>query len=276
MPELPEVEVVKKALIKKILNKTITDLIINDQKIIKYPINSKEFKEKILFQKINDIERRGKNLIFILDDYVLISHLRMEGKYFYGEKKLDYNHNMISFQFNKKDWLFYLDSRKFGTMHLLDKKKYLNIKPLNKLGYEPFDINLNVFFLKEKWKNKRQPIKNLLLNQEYIAGIGNIYACEILFKCKIHPEIFPKFLLNKDYENIIFYVKKIMNDSIKNGGCSVHTFSSLNNIVGNYQKYLKVYNRHGKNCFDCNNLIQKKIINGRGTYYCSMCQKNNF
>ena len=176
MPELPEVETVKETLKKEVLNKIITDVKIYYENIIEYP-TSKEFKEKIINQKINDIKRRGKWLMFELDEYFLLSHLRMEGRYFIRDKKDEIlKHEHVSFTLDNDLELRYLDTRKFGKMHLIEKEEILNRKPLNELGLEPWDEKLNIDYLKEKYKNKKLPIKTVILDQSIIVGIGNIYA----------------------------------------------------------------------------------------------------
>ena len=154
MPELPEVETVKNNLKKILVNKTIVGVNVIYDKIIEYP-TQEEFKKKIINEKINDIKRRGKWLMFELDHYYLLSHLRMEGKYHIRKigSKIE-KHEHISFLLNDNTELRYCDTRKFGRMHLIEKENILNQKPLNELGLEPWDNNLNTKYLKEKYKNK--------------------------------------------------------------------------------------------------------------------------
>ncbi len=275
MPELPEVEVVKNDLKSFVVNKKITKVYINDEKIIKFPV-VEEFQKKIINQQVYDILRVGKYLIFVLDDYVLASHLRMEGKYLFGEnlQNMNVKHNMITFQFDNKYSLLYLDTRKFGTMHLLSKEDYMNNLMLSKLGLDPFNEKLNVEYLNNAWKNKHQKIKTALLNQTYISGIGNIYADEILFKCKIHPLTEVRFLTENDLKNIILNTKDILKTAIKYKGTRIKSFESVNHNQGEYRKFLQVHFRLNKPCFVCQNMIQKIIVNGRGTYYCNNCQKD--
>ena len=172
MPELPEVETVRNGLKKKVLNKKITNCKILYNGIIAYP-STDIFIKQISNQTINDILRKGKFLIFELDDYYLISHLRMEGKYFIKEPKDELNkHDHVIFTLNNKEELRYNDTRKFGKMHLV-KKDELDKTPISKLGLEPWDENLTKEYLKSKL-NKKKAIKTLLLDQSIITGIGNI------------------------------------------------------------------------------------------------------
>lgn len=273
MPELPEVETVKETLKKQVLNKTITDVKIYYENIIEYP-TSKEFKEKIINQKINDIKRRGKWLMFELDDYFLLSHLRMEGRYFIRNKKDEIlKHEHVSFTLDNNLELRYLDTRKFGKMHLIEKDEILNRKPLNELGLEPWDKNLNINYLKEKYKNKKLPIKTVILDQSIIVGIGNIYADEILFLSKLNPLKKANELNNNDLENIIENTKITLEKAIKLGGTTIRTYESSEGVHGRFQQELLVHSKENEHCPNCSEIILKTRVGGRGTYYCPKCQK---
>ena len=271
MPELPEVETVKNGLINKIKNKKITNCKVLYHGIIAYP-EIETFIKNITNQTINDIKRRGKFLIIELDDYYLISHLRMEGKYFIKNKseKLS-RHDHVIFAMNDKQELRYNDTRKFGKMHLV-KKDELNITPISKLGLEPWDENLTINYLKEKL-NKKKAIKTLLLDQSIIAGIGNIYADEILFLSKINPELEGNKLTDKNLKDIIENTKTILEKAISLGGTTIHTYKAVDGITGRFQQELLVHGKKDELCPDCNTKIIKIVVNTRGTYYCPNCQK---
>ena len=267
MPELPEVETVKETLKKEVLNQTIKDVIIYYDNIIATPLD--EFKKNIKGQKINDILRRGKFLIFVLDNYYLLSHLRMEGRYYIrsGEKL---KHEHVRFILDDKE-LRYIDTRKFGRMHLFKKEDAFNQKPLNELGLEPWDSKLTTAYLKNKYKNKKLPIKTVLLDQSIITGIGNIYDDEILFLSKINPYKKACELNNKNLTNIINNTKIVLEKAIKLGGTTIRTYESSEGVHGRFQNELLV---HGKSiCPLCNSKLEVDHINGRGTYYCKKCQK---
>ena len=271
MPELPEVETVKNGLKNKVLNKKITKCKILYPGIIAYP-NKEEFIKNITNQVILDIKRRGKFLIFELDDYYLISHLRMEGKYFIKEPSEILNkHDHVIFELNNQEELRYNDTRKFGKMHLV-KKNELDITPISKLGLEPWDDALTPKYLKDKL-NKKKAIKTLLLDQSIITGIGNIYADEILFLSKIHPETYGCDLTNKNCQNIIDSTKIILEKAIKSGGTTIHTYTSVDGITGRFQQELLVHGKKRESCPNCKTEILKITVNGRGTYYCPKCQK---
>ena len=268
MPELPEVETVKETLKKEVLNRVIKDVNIYYDKIIEYP-SVLEFKKSIINQKINDIQRRGKFIIFVLDDYYLLSHLRMEGRYYIktGDKL---KHEHVRFILDDKE-LRYIDTRKFGRMYLLPKDKAYNMKPLNELGKEPWDNNLNVEYLKDKYKNKKLPIKTVLLDQSIITGIGNIYDDEILYMSRINPYTKSCDLKNKDLQNIIDNTRIVLEKAIKLGGTTIRSYESSEGVHGRFQNELLV---HGKEvCPNCNTKLEVVHINGRGTYYCKKCQK---
>lgn len=271
MPELPEVETVKNGLKKKVLNKKIIKCKVLYNGIIAYP-NPNEFELNIANQTINDIKRRGKFLIFELDNYLLVSHLRMEGKYFIKTKKDSINkHDHVIFYLDTNEELRYNDTRKFGKMHLV-KKDELDLTPIKKLGLEPWDELLTPKYLKEKL-NKNKAIKTLLLDQSIITGIGNIYADEILFLSKINPETKGINLTNKNLSDIIENTKKVLEKAIQSGGTTIHSYTSVDGITGRFQQELLVHNKQSSPCPNCKTEILKIVVNGRGTYYCPKCQK---
>lgn len=272
MPELPEVETVRRGLLDKVLNRVIKGIRVNYPKIIEYPSISL-FKKEIVGQKINDISRYGKWLIFVLDDFYLLSHLRMEGKYFIkSSKDVDLKHEHVIFELDDKTELRYMDVRKFGKMHLISKDKIKEIGPLKELGLEPWDENLTLEYLQDKFSKKRLPIKSVLLDQSIIVGIGNIYADEILFLAKINPYTRAMDLNDDSIKNIIKYTRIVLEDAIKAGGTTIRSYSSVNGIHGMFQQNLNVHSRSGEACPVCGSEVIKVKIGGRGTYYCSKCQ----
>lgn len=273
MPELPEVETVKETLKKQLLNRKIVDINIYYNNIIEYP-SKEEFEKQIINQTINDIKRRGKWLMFELDDYFLLSHLRMEGRYFLRNKEDEIlKHEHVSFILNNNQSLRYLDTRKFGRMHLIKKEDVYNRKPLNELGLEPTDHNLTSNYLLQKYKSKKLPIKTVILDQSIIVGIGNIYADEILFLSKINPLKKASELKISELEKIITHTINVLNQAIKQGGTTIRTYESSEGVHGRFQQELLVHGRENEKCPNCHNKIIKIKVGGRGTYYCSTCQK---
>ena len=275
MPELPEVETVKEALKNKVLNKKIKDVKIYYSKIVEYPTND-EFIKKLIGEIIVDIKRRGKWLMFETNDYYLLSHLRMEGKYNYKKASEELGkHEHVEFIFDDDMSLRYQDTRKFGRMYLYNKKEAFKNAPLNELGLEPWDKELNINYLREKYKTKKKEIKSILLDQSIIVGIGNIYADEILFLSKINPYKKANELNDLELENIIENTKKVLESAIKDGGTTIKSYTSEEGVHGRFQQNLNVHQRKDEECHICKSKIIKVVIGGRGTYYCPKCQKSD-
>ena len=269
MPELPEVETVKNTLKKQILGKRINNIKVLYDGII--ATNLDDFKKNIVGQEFIDIDRRGKYLIFELNDYYLVSHLRMEGKYFI-KKKSDVisKHEHIIFSLDDCE-LRYHDTRKFGKMYLVTKDKLYSDTPLHDIGKEPWDESLKDEYLMEKYHSNKH-IKTLLLDQSVITGIGNIYADEILFLSKINPNTKGSDLSLHDCHNIIENTRKVLKDAISMGGTTIRSYTSSLGVTGHFQGKLLVHNKEGEKCSICGSTILKIKVNGRGTYYCPKCQ----
>lgn len=273
MPELPEVETVKNTLKLRLVGRQIKGVNILWDNIIAYP-SKEEFINEIKNKIIIDIKRRGKFLMFDLDDYYLLSHLRMEGKYFFKKHGDEINkHEHIIFDLDNDEELRYMDTRKFGKMYLIKKENINNTGPLKDLGLEPWDDNLTSEYLLNKYKNKRLPIKTVLLDQGIIVGIGNIYADEILFLTKINPLKKCNLLNKEECEKIIKYTREVLEKAIKMGGSTIRTYSSVDGVHGLFQNELLVHGKDKDACPECNNKIEKIRVGGRGTYYCPKCQK---
>ena len=274
MPELPEVETVVRGLRAKVVGRIIKKVNIYYENIIEYP-DACSFQKKIKNQKINEINRYGKWIIFVLDRYYLLSHLRMEGKYFLKSKGATLEkHEHVSFVLDNDRELRYMDVRKFGKMQLIEKENINRIGPFLEMGLEPWDKKLNSAYLKEKFLRKKLPIKSCLLDQRFIVGIGNIYADEILFLSKINPLKEANSLSLKELERIIDNTKLVLEKAIEKGGTTIRSYTSLNGIHGLFQQELYVHSKDGQKCLICGSNILKIKVGGRGTYYCPRCQKD--
>ena len=275
MPELPEVETVVRGLRAKVVGRIIKKVNIYYENIIEYP-DVCSFQEKIKNQKINEINRYGKWIIFVLDNYYLLSHLRMEGKYFLKPKGATLEkHEHVSFVLDNDMELRYMDVRKFGKMQLIEKENINKIGPFLEMGLEPWDKKLNTLYLKEKFLRKKLPIKSCLLDQRIIVGIGNIYADEILFLSKINPLKEANSLSLEELERIIDNTKLVLEKAIEKGGTTIRSYTSLNGIHGLFQQELYVHSKEGQKCLICGSDILKIKVGGRGTYYCPKCQKDS-
>ena len=273
MPELPEVETVKESLKLKLIGRKIRTASVLWDNIVAYP-KKEEFISKIGNKTIVDIKRRGKFLLFDLDDCYLLSHLRMEGKYFFKNKNDAVNkHEHVIFYLDDEEELRYMDTRKFGKMYLIDKEKINNIGPLKDLGLEPWDEKLTINYLLNKYSKKKLPIKTVLLDQTIIVGIGNIYADEILFLSKINPLKISNTINEGEALKIIKYTKDVLDKAIKMGGTTIRTYSSVDGVHGLFQNELLVHGKDKGICPVCSEKIEKIKVGGRGTYYCPKCQK---
>lgn len=274
MPELPEVETVKEALNQTVKGQTIKEIELRYEPMIKN-MSADEFKEKLINQTIQAVSRRGKYLVFHFDDYQLLSHLRMEGKYFYVDSNFELNsHVHVIFTLENGKRLLYQDTRKFGTYHLYDKAIDLETTaPFQVLGLEPFATEFTPSYVKEKIQNKKKPIKSLLLDQTVVCGLGNIYVDEVLYRARLHPLTSSSELTDKDIENVVKYTVEVLARAIELGGTTIRTFRSSHGVSGTFQNELLVHQRKGENCYECHTPIEKIKVGGRGTYFCPTCQK---
>ncbi len=272
MPEIAEVETVRNTLKNMILNKPIKSVNVIYPKMIES--NLEEFKKLLPSRKIIDIKRVGKWLIFDLDDYYLLSHLRMEGKFFVKGHAEEINkHEHVIITFTDGTDLRYHDTRKFGRMNLIKKEDLDSTEAIKKQGIEPISDKLSAEYLYNKIHAKNLPLKTILLDQSIISGLGNIYADEVLFASHINPLKKGKDITLSDCENIKDSAKKIITEAIKYGGTTIKSYTSSLGVTGRFQQFLMVHKKEGEHCQICNTPIVKIKVGGRSTYYCPNCQK---
>jgi len=287
MPELPEVEIIKQSLAKKIQQKKIKKVIIKNRNL-RFKIHLK-FEEILQNKIVKKVSRFSKYLILNFSDgsFCLI-HLGMSGTIhlikkdnfnkftntsFYNSPNLPKKHNHVEIQFQDIK-VIYNDPRRFGFFKFIDNKKEL-INRFNHLGPEPFFKNFNLKYLLKYFLNKKKDIKSFLLDQKFVSGIGNIYASEILFLSKINPTTHAMKLSKEDCKKIIYFSKSVLNKAIKKGGSSIRDFKNTSGETGNFQKEFKVYQRESLNCLrsKCEGKIKKIFISNRSTFFCNTCQK---
>ncbi|WNR43282.1 DNA-formamidopyrimidine glycosylase [Paenibacillus roseipurpureus] len=273
MPELPEVETVKRTLNELIRGKTIAHVTVRLPRIIQKPDDIQQFETFLQGQTIESIERRGKFLRFVLTDYVMVSHLRMEGRYglYDGDDELE-PHTHVLFRFTDGSELRYKDVRQFGTMHLFPKGEELTSPPLVKLGIEPLDEAFTFKAFKAQIAHRATKIKPLLLNQAYIVGIGNIYVDESLFLAGIHPEREAKSLSKKELMGLHEAIVRTLQESVDVGGSSIKSYVNGQGEIGLFQHQLNIYGRGAQPCKTCGTEIVKTVVGGRGTHICLKCQ----
>lgn len=271
MPELPEVETVKNLLIPIVKDRKILSIEVKRKSIIEGDENV--FVSSLIGETFLDIKRIGKYLIFILtNDKVIISHLRMEGKFYsFSESEKDSKYARIVFHLNDDLKLCYDDSRSFGRMKLSDINSYQNEKEIAKLGPEPFFANSEKLY--QNLTKIKGPIKNTLLDQTVMTGLGNIYVDETLYRTKLHPLTPTNSISKEKWEEIVLASRDILNDAIKMGGSTIKSYHPGKGIDGNFQVNLKVYGKRDERCPICDSHFKFMKVGGRGTTYCPFCQK---
>lgn len=272
MPELPEVETVRRGLEKLILGKKISSIEIRYPKMIKTDLD--EFQNEVPGQEIQSMGRRGKYLLFYLTDKVLISHLRMEGKYFYYPDQVpERKHAHVFFQFEDGATLVYEDVRKFGTMELLAPELLDAYFVSKKLGPEPTEQDFDLEIFIGALKKSKKPIKSHLLDQTLVAGLGNIYVDEVLWRAKVHPASPSQSLKRAEAKAIHEQTIAVLGQAVEKGGSTIRTYTNAFGEDGTMQDFHQVYNKAGQACSRCGSIIEKIQLGGRGTHFCPKCQR---
>ena len=286
MPELPEIEIVKRSLFKKVNKAKIIGIKINNKNLrFKIP---QTFSKDLINEKILKISRRSKYLIFHLKKKLLLAHLGMTGKIllmrnrdnkifktsFYYDLNILKKHNHVYFMLNNGWILIYNDVRRFGFFKLYNTTQLKKIVFLKKLGLEPFSNKFKVKYFEKFTYGKKKNIKNLLMDQTFVSGLGNIYVNEALFMSKIKPLRACNSLNKNEIKNLILNIKKILKLSISKGGSSIRDFQNTLGKSGNFQEFFNVYGQKNKNCsrISCKGKIKKIVISNRSSFYCNKCQ----
>lgn len=288
MPELPEVETVRLQLLSKIRNKQVKKVKVFNEKTVRGNV---AFSRKIKDKTFSNIDRIGKLMIFSFkneSDLFLLAHLKMTGQFFYLDKKkkvsggghsmteldqkdLPNKHTRVAFYFTDDSALFFNDMRKFGYIELADTKTVTKAK--KRFGPEPIKNDFDKVTFAANLKKKNRSIKSVLLDQTFIAGLGNIYVDEVLFKTKVSPERKANEVTKQEAYAIAKTSGDVMNKAISVGGTTFQHFKDTGGKNGNYTDYLKVFGKHKTACPRCKTMIQKIRVAGRGTHFCPTCQK---
>jgi len=287
MPELPEVEIVRQSLLENIKGKKINKVLVRNRNL-RFKLET-SFEKKLKNKFILNIKRFSKYLIIELENKSFcIVHLGMSGTIhivknkknnlptntsFYNSPNLPKNHNHVEFLF-KNIKLIYNDPRRFGYFQFFSDFNSLK-KKFKSYGPEPFDKKFNSKYLIGYFKKKDKNIKNFLLDQNFVSGIGNIYASEILYLSKINPLLPAKYLKKNQCKNIVINSRKILQNAIKKGGSTIRDFKNTKGDQGNFQKEFNVYGRDNQKCkrFSCSGTINKITQSNRSTFLCEICQK---
>ena len=269
MPELPEVETVRRGLERLVVGRTILSLEVKVPKMIKTSYDS--FLTDLPGQTIQALRRRGKYLIFDFGQLIMISHLRMEGKYLLFTDQVPTNkHFHLFFKLDDGSTLIYQDVRKFGTFDLLAKSQEEAYFTRKKLGPEPTKKAFKYALFERALMSSAKPIKSLLLEQKLVAGLGNIYVDEVLWAAKVHPETPAKELSKARVHDQTIAILQL---GIEKGGSTIRTYRNALGEDGTMQNYLQVYGKTGQPCPRCVSTIEKIKLGGRGTHLCPHCQK---
>lgn len=272
MPELPEVETISQQLTKKIKGKIIKKVEVRLAKMIEGS-TGKNFKRKVIGAKIKEVRRRAKLLLIELSNgYSLVIHLKLTGQLIFNRKPGKYSH--IIYYFSDGTKLIHNDMRQFGYVKLVRTKDLPKLFQKEKFGPEPLDKSFTLEKFKELLeKKKRSKIKPLMMDQSFIAGVGNVYAQEACFKAKIKPTRTVGSLTDKEIKDLYKALREILRKAIKYKGSSVDLYVDIEGKQGGYEPFLKVYRREGKKCSRCGAKIKSIRLGGRRTYFCPKCQK---
>lgn len=274
MPELPEVETTVRFLNKKVLKRTFVDVWTDFKKIVKKPRDFEQFRRELRGKKIQKIWRRGKNIIFELSNgYSLLIHQKLTGHLLYDRWKEDRANSYIHLKFflDNGKLLAFSDLRKFGKTELWKSKNL--IKKLSFLGQEPLAEDFSFGKFKDILKTKKGKIKQVLMNQKIIAGIGNIYSDEILWRAKVHPFRAPPGLTLKELKKIYQALKEILKKAIELGGENISDYRDPAGRKGGFDRIRKVYRREGERCSRCGKEIKRAKMGARTSHFCPLCQK---
>lgn len=274
MPELPEVETVRRGLEKLIPGATITGVDVYWEKIISPEGSVSQFQQILIGETLQAMERRGKYLIFRFQKVAMISHLRMEGKYLVTTAEEPLNkHTHVVFRLSDGRQLRYQDVRKFGRMTLVAVEDLAKAIDQLKIGPEPTETEFGLRVFQQQLQSKYQAIKPLLLSQKVVAGVGNIYADEILFRAGILPTRFSDELGTQEVRLLHQQIIAVLAEAVEAGGSTIRSYRNSLGEPGYFQQFLYVYGRKGEPCRKCGRTIEKIQFAQRGTHFCPNCQK---
>lgn len=277
MPELPEVETVRKGLAQLVIGKTIERVHVSWPRIIRTDESLEQWQHELIGQTIEGIGRRGKYLVFQLSDYLLISHLRMEGKYLYypDENSLQTEmakHTHVRYYFTDGSQLHYHDVRKFGRIERLKTADLDTYFLEKKLGPEPVADEFLLEIFQKQLRLIKKAIKPALLEQKLVVGLGNIYVDETLFRSRIHPGTAANRLSEEQVSLLHQTIMAVLDEAIEAGGSTIRSYKNSLGEAGSFQQILKVYGRQDEPCVVCGTLIHKIQFAQRGTHFCPHCQ----
>lgn len=274
MPEMPEVEIIRQTLIHKVAGRKIKEVEFLLSRLVKWP-SAGEFQAVLTGKTIVDLTRRGKYLLFHLDDQlIMVVHLRMTGRLSYVTPGMERDRfTRIIFKLDNGDRLIYGDTRTLGTLYLLPPEELWRISGLATMGPEPLSPEFTLEYLTKTLKERHGNLKAVLLNQKYIGGLGNIYVDESMAIANVHPERIASSLTTDEVQLLFHAINKVIADGISHGGTTFRDYRDGEGKRGSHQNHLAVYGRKMAPCLTCGTPILWKTIAGRGTHFCPECQK---
>jgi formamidopyrimidine-DNA glycosylase len=274
MPEMPEVETIRRSLVEKVSGRKIIEVEFLLSRLVKWPAAG-EFQAVLTDKTITNLTRRGKYLLFHLDDHrIMVVHLRMTGRLCYVTPGSEHDKfTRIVFKLDNGDMLLYADTRTLGTLYLLPQEEMWRISGLVNMGPEPLSVEFSPEYFSQMMKKRHGNVKAVLLNQKYIGGLGNIYVDESMAVAKIHPERIASSLNESEMKQLYFAINKVIGDGIAHGGTTFRDYRDGSGKSGDHQHHLVVYGRKAAPCFVCKTPIVWKTVAGRGTHFCPECQK---
>jgi formamidopyrimidine-DNA glycosylase len=273
MPELPEVETVRRGLAPHVTGATVVDAVLGDTRVFK--VLPRVLAEELPGQRVLQVERRGKFLVLELEHHYLLFHLGMTGQLTVqaGRGSVPDRHTHLQIMLSSGIAVVFRDVRKFGRVFLLQRERSLLEAFFSPLGLEPFTSEYGLPAFLQRCRRRGLRVKSLLLDQRFVAGVGNIYADEALFEAGIHPERRVHRLTLKEKERLFRAIPLVLERGIESGGTSFRDFVQSDGSRGSNQQVLNVYGRGGKPCRRCGSPIERIVVSQRGTHFCPSCQR---
>jgi len=274
MPELPEVETIRLGLKPHLVGQIIREVQVRETRL-RWPVEANMLAEQLPGRKVQDIDRRGKYLLFRLSDgLTLIIHLGMSGKLLFLTKTTPLDkHDHVVFYFEAGTELRFRDPRRFGMIDTVLTAQWHEHPRLRELGVEPLDSAVRAKALFQQAQLLQKPVKNLLMDGHFMVGVGNIYANEALFRARIHPATPARQLTLRHWQRLLRAIREVLHAAIASGGTTLNDFVNSRGDAGYFQLSLAVYGREGEPCPGCGHRIEKTVLAGRSTFFCPRCQR---
>jgi formamidopyrimidine-DNA glycosylase len=278
VPELPEVETVRRGLQKILEGEVIEGVEVRDTRL-RYPVDEKKLGRGLPGRRIKELRRRAKYLLILLEadgareEACLIIHLGMSGRVYFSKKEETAQpHTHVIFSLRGGRELHFRDPRRFGLVDLVPLASLEDDRRFSSLGVEPLSDECSAEYFFDRSRKLRQPVKNFLMDSRRVVGVGNIYASEALFLARVHPQRAVGRISLETWGRITAVVKEVLGEAIRQGGTTLNDFQGPDGTAGYFQVLLRVYGREGEDCSECGATVRKKVLAGRSTYYCPRCQ----